>query len=370
MLLTRGEQMEKKYVIVKNQIKQWIEEGNYEPHEKLPTESELMKKFEVSRHTIRRAISELENEEFVYTIQGGGMYIANTPEERNQMPREPSKTIAVLTTHISEYIFPNIISGIEKELAANDYTLLLSSTQNNRELEKKNLANLLRNNLAGIIIEPTQSALASENIGFYKNIVATNIPCIMINCYLPEIALPSLVMDDVKGGQMGVEYLLDQGHERILGLFKTDDLQGINRMNGFTQAFQKNAGTSIGQFVAYSTNDTIDMIWTRIQPFINLPEGQRPTAIFCYNDALASNVINILTTHGFSIPEDFSILGFDDATIASVLTPPLTTIRHPKEEMGKLAAQKIIELIEQQPVESHIYEPELIIRQSVQNLTK
>lgn len=363
-----GGQMEKKYIIVKNQIKQWIVEGKYEPHEKLPTESELMKQFDVSRHTIRRAISELEIEQYVYKIQGGGMYIAKWSERQAPAIAQYKRTIAVMTTHISEYIFPKIISGIEKELAAHDYTLLLASTQNNRELEQKNLANLLRNNLSGMIVEPTQSALVSENIGFYRNIVETNLPCIMINGQLPSIDVPYLVMDDVKGGRIGVEYLLAQGHSRILGIFKTDDVQGIHRMNGFTQAFQQNTTASVGQFVAYSTNDAIDAIWQRIEPFLQLPEAQRPTAIFCYNDELASNLMNVLAQKGFDVPNDFSVLGFDDASIAALLTPSLTTIRHPQEEMGRQAAKKIMALIEGDSVDNTVYEPELIVRQSVKEL--
>lgn len=354
---------------MKNHIKQWIVEGKYKPHDKLPTESELMKQFDVSRHTIRRAISELEIEQYVYKIQGGGMYIAQWSELQAPVAAEHKRTIAVLTTHISEYIFPKIISGIEKELAANDYTMLLASTQNNRELEQKNLANLLRNNLSGIIVEPTQSALDSENIGFYRNIVDTHMPCIMINGHLQNIDVPYLVMDDVKGGRIGVEYLLSQGHSRILGVFKTDDVQGIHRMNGFTQAFQQNTpAASVGQFVAYSTNDSIEMIWQRIEPFLQLPKPQRPTAIFCYNDELASNLMNALAKKGFDVPHDFSVLGFDDASIAALLTPSLTTIRHPQEEMGRQAAQKMMALIEGESVDNTIYEPTLVVRQSVKTL--
>ncbi|WP_010290009.1 GntR family transcriptional regulator [Kurthia massiliensis] len=361
--------MEKKYIIVKDQIKQWIVAGKYEPHEKLPTESELMKQFDVSRHTVRRAISELEIEQYVYKIQGGGMYISNWTEQQLPHTLEHQRTVAVLTTHISEYIFPKIISGIEKELAAHDYSMLLTSTQNNRELEQKNLANLLRTNLSGIIVEPTQSALVSDNIGFYRNIVDTNMPCIMINGHLENIHVPYLVMDDVKGGRIGVEYLLTQGHTRILGIFKTDDVQGIHRMNGFTQAFQQHTTASVGQFVAYSTNDTIETIWQRIEPFLQLPKTQRPTAIFCYNDELASNLMNVLVQKGFDVPNDFSLLGFDDASIAALLTPSLTTIRHPQEEMGRQAARKMIQLIEQRQVDNTIYEPQLIVRQSVKDIS-
>ena len=99
--------LETKYEMVEKDIKEKILSGSYAINDKLPTESAMMKTYQVSRYTIRRAISDLENEQFIYTIQGGGMFVDDWQKKIRQEPLE-NKQIGVITTHIANYIFPNI----------------------------------------------------------------------------------------------------------------------------------------------------------------------------------------------------------------------------------------------------------------------
>lgn len=366
----RRDTMQPKYKIVIEEIKSWLFEEQFLPHQKLPTETQLMDRFSVSRHTIRRAIGDLEVENYLYRIQGGGIYAADWKEK--QTNQTPTKTIAVLTTHIADYIFPNIIVGIEKVLSEHSFSLLLASTHNDPLVERKSLENLLSQPIEGMIVEPTKSSHPSQNIGIYKNMKNNNIPCLMINSAYQDSDFPRITMDDFKGGYMATEHLLELGHVEILGIFKTDDQQGVKRMNGFISAYQQNPSvSSIGQFITFQTNEEKKELPERIRAV--LKQANKPTGIFCYNDQVAVQVISIAKELGIDVPNELSIVGYDDSPIASILDVKLTTIRHPQEQMGIDAGRMILKLIESgtsDVAQSILYEPELITRQSTKEIKR
>lgn len=357
--------MKHKYEQVKENIINWAISGKYKPNEKIPTESELMALFNVSRHTVRRAISDLDVEQYVYRIQGSGIYLSEWKQNSTYLKK--NKNIGVLTTHISNYIFPDIINGIENTLYAESYSLLLSSTSNNIMLENSNLKNLLAHKIDGLILEPTKSAYQNHNIGYINNIISQNIPFIMINASYPELKTPSLLVDDFKGGKIATQHLISLGHRNIMGIFKVDDFQGIYRMNGFMAECQENEiSPSPAQILTYLSEDLETILPKRIEDA--LKSENHPTGIFCYNDEIAFMVLNIAHMLNLSIPEDLSIIGFDDSPLSKIMEPNLTSITHPKEKMGTDAAKLIIKLINNgnhyEDSDSILYDPKLVIRYS------
>lgn len=122
-----------KYAQVKEEICSWLNQGKIQPDEKLPTENELMQQFGVSRHTIRKAIGDLVSQGLLYSVQGGGTFVASRTAKSAM---HSNKTIGVITTYISDYIFPSIIRGIESYLSEQGYSMLLTSTNNNTESER------------------------------------------------------------------------------------------------------------------------------------------------------------------------------------------------------------------------------------------
>ena len=143
--------MSAKYEIVENGVKEKILSGVYPIGEKLPTETELMKEFNVSRYTIRRAIGNLENEDFVYRIQGGGMYV-NDWQTAHAKGKNSNRMIGVIATHIANYIFPSIVSGADQIISDNGYSILLANTHNDPKLERRSLTTMLQSDVAGLII--------------------------------------------------------------------------------------------------------------------------------------------------------------------------------------------------------------------------
>ncbi|MGG3677777.1 GntR family transcriptional regulator [Heyndrickxia faecalis] len=360
-----------KYVVVQEKIKEWILNGQVKPGEKIYSENELVKLFRVSRHTVRQAIRQLVNEGWLYTEQGSGTFCAdrNFHEIRQKPSSGNTKTIGVITTYISDYIFPSILNGIESYLTEKGYSLVLASTDNDPKKEKQCLETLMSREIDGLIVEPTKSSGFNPNVCFYTELERLHIPYIMINQFYQQLNPPHLIVDDERGTYMVTEHLIRLGHSKIAGLFKTDDLQGVYRMKGYLNALRENHVPFFQNMVkTYSTENMNQMIEDYKVFLKNTKE--RPSAIVCYNDQMAIEVIRVLRELDIKIPQDISITGFDDSNLAVASEIKLTTVTHPKTQMGIDAAKWIVAAVEK--VENHyeksrnsiIYEPVLIVRNS------
>jgi GntR family transcriptional regulator of arabinose operon len=359
-----------KYNMVKDKIMEWITNGEVKPGEKISSESELVKMFGVSRHTIRQAIGDLVHEGWLYREQGAGTFCSHKQEhDKSQTPQlltSGGKNIGVITTYISDYIFPSIIRGIESYLTESGYTLTLASTDNDVEKERQCLQNMLDRNIDGLIIEPTKSSSNNPNINYYLELEKNSIPYLMINQYYPQLIPPHIIVNDKKGGYLATDHLIKLGHEKIVGIFKTDDLQGAYRMQGFIQAFRENNITlSPEMIISFSTEDSDAILQENVRNILSSSQTM-PTGIICYNDQVALSILNLLREMEVRVPEDISIVGFDDSYLAEATN--LTSVSHPKLEMGVEAAKWIVSAVENRSgVESQnstVYEPELVIRNS------
>jgi GntR family transcriptional regulator, arabinose operon transcriptional repressor len=357
-----------KYNMVKEQITDWITSGKVKPGEKIHSENELVKMFGVSRHTVRQAVGDLVHEGWLYREQGAGTFCSFKQEE-NQTTVPPAQTngknIGVITTYISDYIFPSIIRGIESYLSNQGYSLTFACTDNDIEKEKLCLQTMLNRNIDGLIVEPTKSSVYNPNIHYYLELEQRNIPYLMINQFYPQLAPPHIVVNDEHGGYIATEHLIKLGHRKIIGLFKTDDLQGVNRMQGFIRAFREHGITFFPDMViSYSTEDMNEKVKDQLNKFYS--SDDKPTAIVCYNDQLALMVLDVLRNYQISVPDDVSIVGYDDSFLAETFEVKLTSIAHPKMEMGIEAAKRIVSAVEGKDnnPQSIIYEPELVVRNS------
>src|SRR5699024_8360130 len=180
---------------------------------------------------------------------------------------------------------------------------------------------------------------------FYSALVHLNIPSIIINAYYEVLKPYYIAMDDEKGGFLQTEYLMKNGHRHIVGLFKSDDLQGEKRLKGFIHAHREyHVDVNPTNIITYDTEDETDKIKQKLEEI--LEQDQQITAIACYNDQLAMEVLDVLRKKQLQIPQNISIIGFHDSPLANISEVKLTSIPHPKSEMGKEAANKIIALIQ------------------------
>ncbi len=351
-----------KYEMVRQYIKQLLVDGTIEYGMKLPSEHELTKKFQVSRQTIRQAFSELANEGLIYKQQGKGTF------SNYQKNVKQKQIIAVITTYISEFVFPGIVSGIEDVLSDEGYMMLFANTNNSKRKEAEYLKNVMEHNVVGIIIEPSRSAQGNANLDIFNTMRSRGTKFVFLNACYSDFDSSYVIMDDKKGGYMAVEHLLQLGHRRIACVYKTDDKQGVDRKEGYIRALEKYSvqvdSTLMGE---YDTSGMYLFPYMFTQSLLR--SDDRPTAFSCYNDQSALMVIQAIKDSGLRFPEDVSVVGYDDSIEGMPNDMRITTIKHPKKDMGIQGARFMIDMIEgRMGRPQFVYEPELIVRDSCRNI--
>lgn len=334
-------QKELKYVRLMDDLKEKIFSGKIKAGDKLPSENELSSSYQVSRQTVRKALSVLENAGYIYAEHGRGTFCS----ELVHLYRN-SRNIAVVTTYLSDYIFPRVIKGIDTVLTKAGYSIILKNTGNSRSQEAKCLEELLQKDIEGIIIEPSKSQIYCRHMNLYRKLEEYKIPYVFIQgCFARMNDRPQVLMDDYKGGYLITKYLIEKGHKNITGVFKSDDIQGQNRHKGYVTALQE-AGISYDpdRVIWYYTEDR------KIHPYEGIYQMADSCyamdAVVCYNDQIAMQVIQALNDAGLKVPEDISVTGYDNSYMTNVNGLKLTSIIHPQEKLGEMAAELMLKLIQ------------------------
>ncbi|NCC43497.1 MAG: GntR family transcriptional regulator [Clostridia bacterium] len=352
-----------KYMALMEELKEKILSGEIKPGDKMPSENELAARCNLSRHTVRKAIAILENEGYVTAEHGKGTFCLERMKHRKN-----SRNIAVITTYISDYIFPRLIQGMDRVLTEQGHSIILKNTGNSRQKEAQCLEDILTKDVEGLIIEPSKSQILCRNMHLYNRLDEFQIPYVFIQGRYPQMQQkPTILMDDEKGCYLITRYLIELGHRHIVGIFKADDSQGAERHKGYAKALQE-AGMPYlpEQVIWFHTEDrkVKPAVMTRMMLERKIPMD----AVVCYNDQIALEVMRTLQEQGKKVPEDISVTGYDDSAIAKSGPVGLTTIAHPQEELGAMAAELLLELIHGVTVEEskvqRLIEPELIIRES------
>lgn len=355
-----------KYAQLKQEILSWIHSGELKPEQQMPTENEVAERFGLSRQTVRQAFGELEQDGWLHRVQGKGTFVASPRDRLVSSQQHEPQTIGILTTSISDYIFPHIVRGAEAALRERGYRLLLSSTDNDKARERESLQLMLSQPLSGLIIEPTRSAEGNPNLNFYLSLEYQQIPYLMINERYAELDCPCVRVNDELGGYRAAEHLIQLGHRRIAGFFKMDDLQGVHRFRGFMRAHRElRVPLQPERVVHFTTPEQRTAPYEAAVRMLTLPD-ERPTAFVCYNDELAVQLLDAVRQAGLSVPQDISIVGFDDSFLATATEVKLTTLTHPKAELGRQAAELLLGMTQggRPPRGDIVFEPELIVRES------
>ncbi len=358
--------MEKKlkYVDICEDLRSQILEAKIKPGDKLPSENVLSAQYSVSRQTVRKALEILQNEGYIYAEHGRGTFCSELMRHRKQ-----SRNIAVITTYLSDYIFPRVIRGIDRVLAKNGYSILLKNTKNSRSIEARCLEELLQKDIDGLIIEPSKSQIMCRHLNLYEMLDLYQIPYVFIQgCYAQMKERPYILMDDRKGGYLVTEHLTAQGRRDIVGMFKSDDIQGQQRHKGYVQALQA-AGIPYDpdKVVWFYTEDRKDHPYEKMKQFIDERGQHHLDGVVCYNDQIAVQVLRAMEEKGVDCPGDIAVTGYDDSYLAATCRVPLTTVTHPQERLGEMAAELLLRLIREggQAEDTNIViEPELVVRAS------
>lgn len=355
-----------KYMELVNWIQEQIAIKRFLPGQKMCSENELKDMFGMSRQTVRHAISILEAEGILERRQGSGTYIS----DKRQANLENRTRISVVTTYVDSYIFPKTIQGIENVLFEKGYSVQIAFTNNQIEREKTILEDILsRDEVAGIIMETTKSGIPNPNLPLYEELQNRGIPVLFINSYYPLLSIPHISLNDKMAGRKAVEHLIEMGHRNIGGIFKLDDGQGHMRYAGYLEAIQ-NAGMEIDDtHVAWI--DTVDIHNLKACREGILSRIKGCTAVVCYNDQVAFELLEIFKEQKIRVPEDISIVSIDDSELSVLGDVALTSIPHPTDRLGEKAAINLMKMINNISTEgTYEFDAEVISRDSVKRIEK
>jgi len=331
------------YQQLKDIIEEKIESGEIKPGDKLPSESELITQYGVSRQVVRQTMAELASEGRIYREQGKGSFCLSTQSKESKQIR----IIAVIIVSITEGIYPQTIRGIEDVAQQHSYGVVLSHSDNDFEKEALYLRNYIKNRIDGLIIDLSSDIPPYPNLKYLQEMENRNIPFVMIDKHLEGPNYNYVHLDDENGLYLATKYLINLGHRRIAHLGSKETKIGDNRWRGYQRALLE-SGIPYDEELVPSKNRNLPLeewISKVVDKFQSSKKGM-PTAITCYNDHFAMRVMRKVKERGLKIPEDISIIGFDDDYLAKELDPPLTTVLHPSYEMGKKAAEILIDKIE------------------------
>lgn len=357
--------MQKKYEQIVSWIRQQIEQGALAQGDRIPSENEMMERFQVSRQTVRRAMGVLTEEGVVEGRRGSGTYVSvNTRRYTGKEVR-----IEVMLTFVDTYIFPSMVRGIESVLSREGCTLQIGVTDNAVEKERMLLKELLRTkSVDGVIAETVKSALPNPNLELYRELERMGIPVLFVNSFYRELDIPHVSLDDRRAGYLAARHLAECGHTRIGGIFKADDGQGHLRYAGYTDALMEREIKVRGAQVIWIDSDEIKDMEAESVKF--LKRLKDCTACVCYNDEIAYKLVNMCQKAGIKVPQDMSVVGIDNSGMAGFCQVPLTSVKNPVEELGRAAAEQIVGgVCLREKMESAEFEPDLVIRNSVQVLS-
>ncbi len=353
------------YRTVMDWILKEIEEGRLKNGSRLPSENKLCARFGLSRQTVRHATGELEKKGILTRVRGSGTYVGTAAPA---LRPAGSRNIAVVSTYVDSYIFPPTIRGIESVLARAGYTVQFSFTDDLVTRERSILEVLLdKDNIDGLIIEPSKSALPNPNLDLYRRLMKKKIPILFFNAEYRELGLPCVRMDDVQAARSAADVLIQAGHRKLFAILHLEDEQGRLRYQGFCQAILA-AGLSIeeqGFFWLdnvgfHRLSEMADTLFDRLQGH---------TGVMCYNDEVAHQLIQTALRRGIRIPEDLSVVSIDNSDLADICSIPFTSCDHPKEMLGVRTAENLLKMIENPSFDgSCLFSVSPVYRNSVRSL--
>ena len=339
------------HVQLHNQLRRLIVSGRWCFGERIPTEMQLARHLDISRTTVRIGLQRLEVEGLIKRTAGRGTFVVYQSQEH-----AANRTIGYLTCSFHNEIHTNILSSAQTELRSAGYQVIFSNSHD-REDEARILRQMLDDDVAGLMLwanaEPT-----AESLSILAEYDRREIPIVFMDRPIDGIRADYVASDNFGGSYDLVRYLIQLGHRHIVQLMPNfDDLHPVNeRRRGYRTALEEHgivvhAPWRISPPARHEFHETdiYSLVGSQSQHVIRQVEqftdadGPMPTAIVCINDILAIIAIDALRNMGYAVPQDVSVAGFDDISMASHIGVPLTTTSQDAFELGKAGSQMLLD---------------------------
>ncbi|EHD20658.1 MULTISPECIES: HTH-type transcriptional regulator GalR [Brenneria] len=276
------------------------------------------------------------------------------------LAHQSAETLGLVVADVSDPFFGAMVKSVEQIAQATGNFLLIGNGYHNAEQEKKAIEQLIRHRCAGLVVHAKMIAdgeLAS---------LMSHIPdMVLINRTLPGYETRCVALDDRHGAWLATRHLLQEGHQKIGFLCSNHPISdAFDRLQGYTDALNEHGLPVDERRIARASPDETggESAMTEL-----LSRGGNITAVVCYNDSMAAGALSVLSDNGINVPQDMSVVGFDDVLIARYLRPRLTTVHYPVSAMAIQAAELAVALHQGRTLQetTTLFSPTLVRRHSV-----
>jgi LacI family transcriptional regulator/LacI family repressor for deo operon, udp, cdd, tsx, nupC, and nupG len=330
------------------------------------TIKDIAKAAGVSHTTVSRALKDNSaiSVETTARIKKLAQEMGYTPSAVAQsLLSQQTLTIGMVVTTIADPFIVQIVEGAESVAQAAGYSVFLNTSHNNPEQEMAVVETFRRRRVDAIIV--TSSRVGSV---YSSQLDQIEVPIVLINNQEEGDFLHSVAVDDIQGAQLAVEHLLALGHRRIGYIGAPNRPKSNRRRLAGYQAAHRQVGIDYHSELILSPAANTDI--ARGQAALDLLLAAGATAVFCYNDLTAIGLMMACRQRNMAVPQQLSVVGFDDIELALYVTPSLTTIRQPRSKLGQLAMMMVLDLLNGQEVQDQILACELIMRESTAPVSK
>lgn len=346
-----------KYQQLKESLRKEMHKRKLKPGDRIPPEGTIAKEYRVSLGTVRRAMAELVSEGLIYKEQGRGTFVA---EKKNE---EKTFTIGLLLTDIGNPFFSQLARSIQEKALPLEYSVIYCNTNDQLSREAESIDMFIKRRTDGVILVPV---LKDGEEKLIQKLRENDIPFVYLDRYLDKPTSDYIIIDNLSGVRQAMEYLISLGHKRV-GCIGAQPFTRVleQRVKAYKKIVRENALATDASLVQISNLLDDKGGYDAASKLLSIKN--RPTAIFATNDVIAIGVHRAAKNKGMRVPQDLSLVGFDDIEICPHLEVPLTTVSQPIEKMGEIAVKTLVEKIakkDSETLQRVILKPKLVVRES------
>ena len=349
-----------KYFQLQTWLQDRIEQGYYSTNDKIPTENELVKLSGLSRATVRKSLRNLENNGFIIRKKRIGSFVKKLKKSPNY-----GNTVGLLVPDIRSGYAPILARGAEDEAVKNDISLVLCNTDDIPRQASYHIERLIKLSVSGVFYLPV-AATDRKNIQIISKLKKANIPIVLADRGIKNSDLDLVTTNNFKGSRQITQYLIDKGHKKIA--FLSNKLYSTERLryDGFVSKMMEkdlpiHKNVTILDKSAFNVNNYLEHAHQILKNRKNF------TAVYAGHDRIALLFYAAAKNLGLSVPQDFSIVGYDNMPLTTV---SLTTMHQPIYEMGQESIKLIITRMKNKNanIKNIILNSNLVERSSVKDI--
>lgn len=289
--------------------------------------------YPVNKKTKERVLEAIHELQFVPNVQA------------QEVKKRKTKTVGVVVPSVDNIFFSEVVHGIERQLNDSSYSQLLMFSKNDEMREQECIRNLIARNVAAIIVVDAHTSNIQN--GFYKKQISS-IPIVFINGDASKHDHSHVSSDEVFGANAALQHLWDKGHEFVYFVRGESSYSYDVKEKVYLDFYKQKGIDASKNIISIGDGNSTKTIESTASMFDELLKSKRCSAAFCCNDLMAIGVLEASRQLGMKIPQDFSLVGFDNSLLSKYSNPRLTTVDQHMHQLGYSAAQLVLEMIGQE----------------------